>query len=85
MHWLGSDVSGWGYALMSVGMLVFWGLAIGGVMLLVRRVGRSDPAAARPPVSRTPEEVLAERFARGEIDEREYTGRQSVLHERVQS
>ena len=37
MHWWGSDVSGWGYALMSVGMLLFWGLVIGGVVLLVRR------------------------------------------------
>ena len=85
MHWLGSDVSGWGYALMGVGMLLFWGLVIGGVVLLVRRAGRSDPADVRSPVSHTPEEVLAGRFARGEIDEREYTGRQSVLHERGQS
>ena len=85
MHWLGSDVSGWGYALMGVGMLLFWGLVIGGVVLLVRRAGRSEPADVRSPVSHPPEEVLSERFARGEIDERAHTGRQSVLHERGQS
>ena len=70
---------------MSVGMLLFWGLVIGGVVLLVRRAGRADPADVQSPVSPTPEEVLAGRFARGEIDEREYTGRRSMLHERGQS
>ena len=85
MHWLGSDVSGWGYTLMGLGMLLFWGLVIGGVVILVRRVGGAAPADVRSPVSLTPEQVLAGRFARGEIDEREFAGRQSVLHERGQS
>jgi len=34
---------------------------------------------------RTPEQMLAGRFARGEIDENEYTGRVAALHGKVLS
>ena len=70
MFWTDHDVSGWGYALMSLSMLVFWGLLITGIVLLVRNLGRS------PQLNRaTPEQILAERFARGEIDVDEYQRR----------
>jgi len=36
-------------------------------------------------VPSTPEQVLAQRFARGEIDETEYTGRLAALNENVRS
>ncbi len=67
---------GWGDWLgMSLMMLVFWGVVIGLIVAAVR--GRSTPDAA---VSRRrAEDVLAERFARGEIDEAEYQDRLRVL------
>lgn len=73
----GTAMNGWGYALMTVSMVLFWGLVIFGVIALVRYLGRQDRSAA---VSRlTPEQVLAERFAHGQIDEHEYQARLDTL------
>jgi putative membrane protein len=67
---------GWGDWLgMSLMMLVFWGVVIGLIVTLVRNRSTSD-AAVSP---RQAEDVLAERFARGEIDEAEYQDRLRVL------
>lgn len=82
MNWYGNDISGWGYALMTIGMLAFWGLVIGGVVLLVRKPDRSDSTDFLL-TPRTSHRILAERFARGEIDEDEYTGRLAALREQV--
>lgn len=78
MWWYGDGMNGWGYALMTISMVVFWALVIYGVVLLARYLGRSDrPAGGRP----TPEDLLAERFARGEIDEPEYRQRLDSLRQ----
>jgi len=64
---------GWGYALMFVGMALFWGLLILGIFLVIRYTSHSFPASpGASPALRSAEAVLAERFARGEIDETEY-------------
>ncbi|RIQ18221.1 SHOCT domain-containing protein [Jiangella rhizosphaerae] len=85
MFWYSDHMSGWGYVLMTFSMVIFWGLVIAGVVALVRYPDRSGdtgrgqgttPAAPRP----APEEILAERFARGEIDEEEYARRRAALH-----
>ncbi len=79
MWWYGYGMSGWGYALMTVSMVLFWALGIFGVVALVRYLGRSDrPATALP----SAEQVLAERFARGAIDEQEYHQRLDALSDR---
>jgi putative membrane protein len=73
MFWYGSGMSGWGYVLMSVSMILFWALVIAGVVALVRYLGRSSQRTHASGGSRpAPERVLAERFARGDIDEEEY-------------
>jgi putative membrane protein len=81
MFWYGNGMSGWGYALMTVSMVLFWALVIAGVIALVRYFGRdTQPALTSPPPQRhTPEQVLAERFARGDIDEQEYRRRLDTL------
>jgi putative membrane protein len=80
MFWYGNGVSGWGYAFMSVSMVLFWGLVILGVVALVRYLGRTPQGTEGVGAQRlTPEQVLAERFARGEIDEREYESRLAIL------
>ncbi len=83
MFWYGNGFDnggGWGYALMIIGMLVFWGLVIGGVVLLFRQPDRRDRVAGgMVPAHRTAEQLLAERFARGEIDEHEYHQRLDTL------
>ena len=84
MFWYGHAVSGWGWFAMSAGMLVFWALVVGAAVLLFRALARTapgdGPAPHGTPHRPTPEQVLAERFARGEIDEDEYRHRLDVLH-----
>jgi putative membrane protein len=72
---------GWGaWLAMSVMMLLFWGLIIAGVVVLVRYVGGDRGGGRRSGDDRADaEKVLAERFARGEIDEDEYKWRLELL------
>ena len=80
MMWFGDHMSGWGYALMGIGTLLFWGLIITGIVVLVRYLARSEQHAGGRLAGRpTAEQVLAERFARGEIDEEEYRRRLDTL------
>jgi putative membrane protein len=76
MWWYGNGMGGWGYALMMVSNVLFWSLIIFGVVAVVRYLARGDRAAG-PRL--TPEQLLAERFARGEIDEEEYHQRLTTL------
>ena len=68
---------------MGIGMVLFWALIIVGIIALVRVVRQpwaSPPASVPPePSVSSPEQVLAARFARGEIDEAEYQQRLAVL------
>ncbi len=76
MIWYGDGMTGWGSPVMAMGMVLVWWLVGLGVYVLVRRIHRSDrPAAPRL----TPEQLLAERFARGDIDEADYRQRVDVL------
>jgi putative membrane protein len=74
MMWQGNGMGGWGPLLMTVGNLLVWVLVVVGVVALIRYLRRVTPAS-RPAA----EELLAERFARGEIDEQEYRDRLAVL------
>ena len=84
MFWYNHGVSGWGWFAMSVGMILFWTVIITAVVLVVRSLGRAD--GSRPaehthtPAAPTPQQILGERFARGEIDEEEYRRRMDALH-----
>lgn len=80
-NWYGESMSGWGYALMTASFLAFWGLVIIGVILLVR----SGRTARSPLESLSPERLLSERFARGEIDEDEYGSRIAALRGQVRT
>jgi putative membrane protein len=80
MNWYGTGMGGWGYTLMIANTVLFWALIIGGVVVLLRylgRAGRQDPPGQSRPA--TPEQILAERFARGDIDEEEYRRRLGIL------
>jgi putative membrane protein len=78
MYW-GNGMGGWGMVLMAVSTVLFWGLVIAGIVMLVRYTGRSAPEGGSASDAATPQRILAERFARGEIDEDEYTRRLQVL------
>ncbi|MFF2511282.1 SHOCT domain-containing protein [Streptomyces sp. NPDC058086] len=84
---------GWGWGgwfFMAIFMVLFWALVIAGIVALVRYLtGSRHGHQAGPPSSsgepgwgsRRAEELLAERFARGEIDEDEYKRRLALLRE----
>ncbi|MFB9905388.1 SHOCT domain-containing protein [Allokutzneria oryzae] len=72
----GGDGSGWNWVdflLVIVSMVVFWGGLITVVLLVLRH-----PRFA-PPWQRDAERILADRLARGEIDNEEYRSRLAVL------
>ena len=86
MFWSDHDMSGWGYAGMAIGMVLFWALIVVGIIALIRHTtgATQTRASSAPPLYsdyHTPEEMLASRFARGEIDETEYRHRLEVLRE----
>jgi putative membrane protein len=70
------QMGAWGWFGMTVSTLLFVALLIAGGLLVVRAARRSGGPAG-PPSS--PEQILAERFARGEIDEEEYRRRLETL------
>lgn len=78
MYWWGDQVTGWGWVLMSISSVAFWALLIAGVVALVR-FSRTAGADRRQPSRPTPEQLLAERYAQGEIDETEYRARLGTL------
>ncbi|GAA4077395.1 SHOCT domain-containing protein [Actinomadura miaoliensis] len=79
----------WGYGPgywlgMGVIMVLFWGLIVAGIVALVRYIGGARHTGGPDATSRPPraEEVLAERFARGEVDADEYRQRLELLRAR---
>ncbi len=73
----------WGYGpgmgvLMSIGTVLFLAAIAAGLVVLVCQLSRSGagPAATAGPVAET---ILADRFARGEIDVDEYRARLATL------
>ncbi|WP_198359503.1 SHOCT domain-containing protein [Streptomyces fildesensis] len=78
MFWHDHDVSGWGWLSMSAGMILFWALIITAVLLFFRTRNR-DPEQPHISAGPSPEQLLAERFARGDIDEDEYQRRLAAL------
>ena len=78
----GYAMGGWGWLLMTLGVLGFWALAAVLVVALLRRPGPPDQQL---PLDQQPrpgaEEILAERLARGELDPEEYPQRLQTLQE----
>ena len=66
--------NGFGIGIPGLGMILVWGLILVVVLLLVRAIGGGFPRAGK-----SARQVLDERFARGEIDQREYEERRRLL------
>ncbi len=82
MFWYGNGLGWWGYAGMGIGMLLFSTLVIVGIVVLIRSTSGAAPYRRRPvppTYAESPEQILAARFARGEIDQTEYRQRLGVL------
>ena len=77
MYWFGHGMGWWGYLEMAIAMAVFWVLVIGCLAALVKYLfGRPSTHE-----SFSAAEVLAARFAHGDITEVEYRDRLAVLRD----
>ena len=77
----GSGMGGWGFMFMSLGGLIFLALIGLVIWLLVRSTGSNS--GSQPSTSGdSAREILAQRYARGEIDEDEYHRRMQALASR---
>lgn len=82
MYPYGEHMSVWGYALGIIGMVLFWAVLVLAIAAAVRYLDRKRGESFPPPPPPPPpaaEQVLAERFARGEIDADEYRQRLDML------
>jgi putative membrane protein len=81
----GSGMNAAGFVLMVLLVLGFWSLVVFGGILAFRALSH-DGSRQHTTVGPTPtaeaERLLAERFARGEIDADEYTVRRDLLRSR---
>lgn len=78
------DHGGWStgeWIAMSLTMVVFWGVLVALVVWLMRSFRDDrDGTTATPSTKPHADELLAERFARGEIDPEEYARGRELLH-----
>lgn len=73
----------WGWAVMSVGLIAFWVLLIAIVVLLIRWLGGGcGERPTEPSTAPSAEQILADRLARGQINEVEYRRRIAMLRDR---
>ena len=76
MHWTDGAMTGFGGGFFGgLLMLTVGALAVVGVVALVREQQRGEVGFLR----RSPQQILDERFARGEVDIEEYTRRRGLL------
>jgi putative membrane protein len=81
MFW--NDGGSWGagqWIAMSLGMLLFFGLVAVAIYFIVHSLQDDRSRNQWAPPTATADQLLAERFARGEIDADEYAARRAVLH-----
>jgi putative membrane protein len=71
MMYYGPGMGGWGMALMIISNMIILGLLIF-ISVLVARYIRPGRTSSIPPLEVTPQQILARRLARNEIDEDEY-------------
>ena len=83
MSWYSHWVGAWPWVGMITTMAVFWALVVFGAVLVVRHLAGGQSATSTPTPPTTAERLLAERLARGEIDNAEYTSRLVVLRGQV--
>jgi putative membrane protein len=78
----GWNGGGWGigaWILMALVMVVFWGGIVALVIFLVRRARAGHGEHPLVQTHHEAERILNERFARGEIEDEEFTARRAAL------
>lgn len=82
--WYGNGAGAGAWVGMALVMVIFWaGIAM--VVILLRPRNRPvDGVAPQRPQDQDAERILDERFARGDIDEEEFTSRRTALRRKIQ-
>lgn len=77
------DGWGGGWMLMAIGMVLVWAVIVTAVVLAVRYLtaNRTTPPTSPGQSFIRAEDLLAERYARGELDDEEYRRRLALLRE----
>jgi putative membrane protein len=79
MGWyVGDHMTGWGWVGMTLSSLLFIALLVGAGALLIRLAGQPGHVAEQP---RSPEQLLAERFARGELSDEQFRQQLATLRD----
>ena len=81
MYWNSNHMNGWDWLAMSLSTFLVWALLIAVGVALFRTLNGIDAQTHTGAARTTPEQLLAERFARGELDEDEYRRRLAVLRQ----
>ena len=81
MYYGNGHMSGWGWFGMTIGMIAFWALLIALAVLVYRAFSGDYSAGGQSTglMASDPRQILAERYARGEIDDDEYQRRLATL------
>jgi putative membrane protein len=81
MYYGGGHMSGWGWFGLTIGLIVFWGLLIALAVIAYRALTGGSAASGQNAGTATtdPRQILAQRYARSEIDEDEYSRRLATL------
>jgi putative membrane protein len=75
MHWFGDYGMGFGYG--GIYMIIFWGFVVVAIFYLLKTMAGNPSSANQKPESA--EEVLAKRFAKGEMTKEEFEETMEVL------
>lgn len=82
MFWYDHSMGWWGYLGMGVGMVLIWSLIIAGIVALIRFSTANNLPGQLGSAGRVPpEQLLAERYARGDIDDADYHHRLAALRD----
>ena len=73
------DLNGWGWGLMTLGMVAFWGLLILLVVWVIRETGRRPAGPAAHLSGSDPAAILERRLAEGDITVTEYRERRDAI------
>ena len=73
--WMGGFMGGW----MGLILFVFLAILVVGVALVVTALSNRGAGKARKDAEREPLDILAERYARGEIDREDFEERRRTL------
>ena len=81
MDWHTGAWSAGDWVAMSLMMAAFWGIIAALVVWVVHSLSnKPSPTSSSQRQPASPDDVLADRFARGDINEDEFTSRRAVLH-----